>query len=212
MSKYTLDCQGLPCPQPVLKCKQFLENNQALELEIIVDNQAARENVGRFLHSVGYNVSSIKENDGLIRIQSLSAEQTGLDQQLSKESGQETAPADDRCKSIADRQLVFISSQYLGQGSDELGSKLMQNFIATLPEMGSSLWKLILVNSAVKLSVQGSPVLADLNKLENSGVNILVCGTCLDYFDLLDKKQVGQTTNMLDVVTGLQLADKVIKI
>ncbi len=212
MSQYTLDCQGLPCPQPVLKCKQFLENNQALELEIIVDNQAARENVGRFLHSVGYKVSSMKEKDGLIRIQSLPAEQTGLDHQLNKGPGKETVPADDRPKSTADRQLVFITSQYLGQGSDDLGSKLMQNFIATLPEMGSSLWKLILVNSAVKLAAQGSPVLADLNKLENSGVNILVCGTCLDYFDLLDKKQVGQTTNMLDVVTGLQLADKVIKI
>ena len=51
------------------------------------------------------------------------------------------------------------------------------------------------------------PVLKDY---ENQGLHILVCGTCLTHFDLLDQKQVGETTNMLDIVTAMQLADKVI--
>ena len=87
----------------------------------------------------------------------------------------------------------------------------MLNFLATLPEMGPQLWRMILVNGAVRLAVEGSPCLEALQKLEAAGVTILVCGTCLTHFDLLDKKAVGQTTNMLDVVTSLQLAEKVIR-
>jgi hypothetical protein len=68
------------------------------------------------------------------------------------------------------------------------------------------------VNNGVKLAIDESEVLQNLTELEDSGITILVCGTCLDHFNLLDKKQVGETTNMLDIVTAMQLADKVINI
>jgi hypothetical protein len=55
-------------------------------------------------------------------------------------------------------------------------------------------------------------VLEDLLDYENNGIRIWVCGTCLNHFNLLDRKQVGETTNMLDIVTAMQLADKVINI
>lgn len=100
----------------------------------------------------------------------------------------------------------------MGRGDDELGGKLMLNFLATLPELGDELWRVILVNSAVKLAVEGSEHLTKLKDIENADVTVLVCGTCLDHFGLLDQKRVGQTTNMLDVVTSLQLADKVIQV
>ena len=64
----------------------------------------------------------------------------------------------------------------------------------------------------VKLTIEGSEVLPNLKELEDSGTTILVCGTCLDHFNLLEKKQVGETTNMLDIVTAMQLADKVINV
>ena len=100
----------------------------------------------------------------------------------------------------------------MGYGDDELGKKLMLNFLATLKEMGDDLWRLILVNNGVKFTIEGADALPILKELADNGVYILVCGTCLTYFGLLDKKQVGETTNMLDVVTSLQLADKVINI
>jgi intracellular sulfur oxidation DsrE/DsrF family protein len=78
--------------------------------------------------------------------------------------------------------------------------------------MGDELWRLVFVNSGVKLTIDGAGTLQDLKDLETEGLTILVCGTCLDHFDLLEKKQVGQTTNMLDIVTAMQLADKVINI
>ena len=103
-----------------------------------------------------------------------------------------------------------MGADRLGRGDDVLGAKLMANFIATLKEMGPDLWCVVMVNAGVKLAVAGSEVLAGLLALEQSGVRLLVCGTCLNHFQLLEAKQVGETTNMLDIVTAMQLADKVI--
>ena len=72
------------------------------------------------------------------------------------------------------------------------------------------LWRLVFVNSGVKLTIDGAGTLEDLQGLEEEGLTFLVCVTCLDHFSLLEKKRVGQTTNMLDIVTAMQLADKVI--
>ena len=109
------------------------------------------------------------------------------------------------------RTLVFLSTDTLGHGSDELGAKLMANFLATLPELGANLWRVVMVNGGVKLASQPGRALDALKKLEESGVSLLVCGTCLEQYGLLDAKQVGETTNMLDIVTSLDLADKVIR-
>jgi hypothetical protein len=68
------------------------------------------------------------------------------------------------------------------------------------------------VNNGVKLTIGGSEVLPVLQNYEKEGLTILVCGTCLSHFNLLDRKKVGETTNMLDIVTAMQLADKVINI
>jgi selenium metabolism protein YedF len=110
------------------------------------------------------------------------------------------------------RTVVFITSETLGQGDDTLGAKLMFNFLSTLPELEGELWRILLVNGGVKLAAGDSPVLNKLKGLAGSGVKVLVCGTCLEYFGLMEQKEVGETTNMLDVVTSLQLATKVIQI
>jgi len=86
----------------------------------------------------------------------------------------------------------------------------MISFIKTLGEMGEDLWRLVFVNNGVKLTITGSSVLETLQEYERQGISILVCGTCLSHFDLLKAKQVGDTTNMLDIITSLQLAQKVI--
>ena len=106
----------------------------------------------------------------------------------------------------------MISTDRMGYGDDELGLKLMMSFIKTLKEMGNELWRLVFVNNGVKLTAAGSGVLDDITALADSGIHILVCGTCLMHFGLMEEKQVGETTNMLDIVTAMQLADKVINI
>jgi len=200
----TLDCRGLACPGPVLRCKECVEKEAPKTLTVTVDNQAAKENVTRFLGMRGYAVTA-SEADGLV---TLTATATGDAPQPAPAA----APAAPRQAAQDPKTAVFITADTVGRGDPELGAKLMVNFVNTLPELGEGLWRIILVNGGVKLAVAGSPVLAKLKELAAAGVSILVCGTCLDFFGILDKKEVGETTNMLDVVTSLALADKVIQI
>ena len=108
--------------------------------------------------------------------------------------------------------MVMCANDRIGFGDDVLGQKLMVNFLRTLKEMGDELWRLVFVNNGVKLTIDSSEVLDDLKAYESAGLKILVCGTCLDHFNLLEDKRVGETTNMLDIVTSIQLSDKIINI
>ena len=213
MNDILLNCQGLPCPQPVLRCKETISEARPESFIVQVDNHAAKENVTRFLHSQNYHVREVREKGQLYELVAENADQTPSQApEPAPETPARSFPEPESRAEDRHAHLVFITSDVIGHGNDELGHKLMRNFMATLPEIGPSLWRILLLNSGVKLAVAGSPVLEHLEQLEASGVSILVCGTCLDFFNLLNQKQVGQTTNMLDVVTSLQLADKVIKV
>ncbi|MBW1792456.1 MAG: sulfurtransferase-like selenium metabolism protein YedF, partial [Deltaproteobacteria bacterium] len=122
------------------------------------------------------------------------------------------APVEKKPDTEHKKIMVMVANDCMGHGDDELGEKLMMSFLKTLKEMGEELWRLVFVNNGVKLTIADSDILPVIQELEKEGVHILVCGTCLTHFDLLDKKQVGETTNMLDIVTAMQLADKVINI
>ncbi|WP_415717513.1 sulfurtransferase-like selenium metabolism protein YedF [Maridesulfovibrio sp.] len=202
-----IDCKGLPCPQPVLKCKNAIESDNPAKIKIIVDNEAAKENVSRFMGTKGYEVS-IKEKDGAFVVKGKKDVYESADKQECEVC---EVMSVEEIAQVGSKTLVFLNSEFLGSGDDKLGAGLMFNFLSTLPELGDSLWRIIMVNSAVKLATEGHKCLEKIQNLEKSGVSVLVCGTCLDHFGLLDKKQVGETTNMLDVVTSLQLATKVIK-
>lgn len=200
----TIDCRNLQCPAPVLKTKEFLETAAVSELSVIVDNDAAVENVSRFLNSQGFEVTV----DSDAASSTVSGTRNPEDAQVLETPS--PRPASDTSEN--QKILVMVGSDKIGRGDDELGAKLMGNFIKTLKEMDRDLWRLVFVNFGVKLSTGASPVLEDLKTLEDSGVDILVCGACLTHLGLMDQKQVGQTTNMLDVVTSMQLADKVVNI
>lgn len=88
----------------------------------------------------------------------------------------------------------------------------MRAFMHTLGETEFKPAKIILVNSGVKLTCEGSEVLEDLNHLSGQGAEILSCGTCLDYFGLKAKLQVGRISNMYEILSSLAQAGKVIKI
>lgn len=193
---------GLPCPEPVIRCRKVLEEEKPSSISVLVDNAAASENVSRFLGRNGYSVDVRQESAALW---SISATACGC---------RITEPGPVSCETTAPvpgKTLVLVTTETLGRGSDELGGKLMGNFLSTLPELGESLWRVILLNGGVKLAATPGKALDSLKALEAAGTDVLVCGTCLDFYGLLEAKQVGQTTNMLDVVTSLALADKVIR-
>ncbi len=193
-----IDARGLSCPAPVLLTKKAIETEKA-DITVIVDNEASRQNVCRFLESQNFKTY---------------VKQKGIDFHIMG-MGREAAsskPAQTPEASSTQKIMVMVSSDCMGRGDDELGTKLMLNFLKTLKEMGNHLWRLIFVNNGVKLTVEQAETLPILSELEHSGRQILVCGTCLSHFNLLDKKRVGETTNMLDIVTAMQLADKVIHV
>lgn len=206
MQEIHIECQGLPCPQPVLKCKETIEKQAPDLFSLIVDNVAAKENVSRFISTRGYTASvETIDNEFIIT--------------ATKNKNDETqCPA---CEAMSDsefsqlshqKNLIFIASDVIGTGDDELGSKLMYNFLLTLKEMGDDLWRIVMVNGGVRLAVPNSPSMEVLQQLEKEGISILVCGTCLEHFGLTDVYGVGEVTNMLDIITSFQLATKTIRV
>lgn len=196
-----IDARGLACPAPVLQTKNVIEKENPNIIKVMVDNEAAKQNVIRFLESQNFEVSVEQEGEAF--------HITG------KREGQAIVPEvlmSEKPETEQKKIMVMVATDRIGHGDDELGAKLMVSFLKTLKEMGDELWRLVFVNNGVKLTVAASDVLPVLKDLEVQGIHILVCGTCLTHFDLLDKKKVGETTNMLDIVTAMQLADKVINI
>lgn len=195
-----IDARGLACPAPVLQTKAALQEETHSGVRVVVDNAAAQQNVQRFLESRGFNTV---------------LEQTGADYVVNGDgdaSAFTSAQPAVATRRDARKITVMCATDRIGFGDDALGKKLMVNFLRTLKEMEDELWRLIFVNNGVKLATDLSEVLDDLIAYESAGLKILVCGTCLDHFNLLEKKRVGETTNMLDIVTAMQLSDKVINI
>ncbi len=195
-----IDARGLACPAPVLKAKAALQEEKLTRITVIVDNAAAQQNVQRFLESQRFR-TALEHNGTDFRIIGSCDDQPAVQPEPPAASASGTR-----------KIMVICATDRIGFGDDALGLKLMVNFLRTLKEMGPDLWRLVFVNNGVKLAVDGSEVLPDLRAYEGSGLKILVCGTCLNHFNLLERKQVGETTNMLDIVTAMQLADKVISI
>ena len=206
-----LNCENEPCPNPVLRCKRLLDEQTPQKVEVIVDNEAAMDNVRRYLSSKGMHIEDTRK-DGTLWTITASSQAPLASQEVSgaAPADQAARAASEACPVCVPKILVFLTADTIGQGDETLGARLMGNFLNTLPELGDALWRVIMVNGAVKLATAANPAIEALKKLEAAGVSILVCGTCLEFFQLMDQKEVGQVTNMLDVVTSQQLADKVI--
>ncbi|PIE65695.1 MAG: sulfurtransferase-like selenium metabolism protein YedF [Desulfobacterales bacterium] len=202
MSLITLDCVGLPCPKPVLKTKEALDNGAQLLL-VVVDNEASKNNVTRFAGNQGCRISDRLLDNGHFEI---SITGTGEEQQnLPLDS------ADYSCKiPISDGLIYVISADRMGRGSEELGWALLQTFIQTIKEVKPLPAKILFYNSGVKLVVEQSGALEALTELQKQGVEILVCGTCLDFFKLKSSIKVGQISNMYDIMNTMTKAAKVI--
>jgi selenium metabolism protein YedF len=197
MSK-VVDCRGLSCPQPVIKTKQALE--KTARVTIVVDNLAASDNVARFGESQGGKVTIDEKKDGIyITIEKGKQGKHRVKAQSSKIP--EHGPS-----------VVVIPSDQMGRGEEELGHILIRSFLHVLTEVSGRPDTMIFFNAGVKLTVKGSEVLEDLQALEKNGVEILICGTCLDYFGLKERIAVGQVSNMYTIAETLLAAGRLISI
>jgi len=189
----TIDCSGKTCPLPVIETKNALEGKDIGEIAVLVDNPISCENVMRFLESQGFTVTVMGEK-GKQRIE-------GTKNHIVTE-----------CQTSSSKKiLVFIDGETVGRGSEELGAILMRSFLLTLKELDPRPWRIIFINSGVKLTVDGSPYIDALNSLATSGSDILSCGTCLDYYRVKDKLMAGRVSNMFEIESSFVEATNVIK-
>jgi len=204
MSKI-VDCKGLACPVPVLKTKEALESIKSGTITVIVDNKASRENVKRFAQKEGCKVE-VEEKDGLYY---LTITKGKTSEKTSSEKTSEETTKEKKSKNYA----VLIASSYVGE-DPELGKILIKGFIKTFVNADPLPARIILINTAVKLACKGadSEILEALKTLKEKGVEIICCGTCLDYFNLLDDLEVGIASNAYDVVQALANSDSVIRL
>ena len=200
-----IDACGLACPAPVLLVKDAVEKENVHELSVTVDNEAAKENVSRFLNTKGYTTTA-EQTDSTFIVKGVLDGEPAVEPVADTRASRKKTDDDDEKQKI----MVLIATDRLGSGDDELGKKLLVSYIKTISEMGDELWHLVFVNGGVHLTIGSSPVLEEIKAYEQSGVQVLVCGTCLEHFKLTSEKKVGSTTNMLDIVTATQMADKVI--
>jgi len=191
-----LDARGLSCPHPVLETKKVLAGIQEGTVTVIVDNPESKENVYRFALYEGCRVE---------------VDEKGRDFHLhiTKRPGDEAKAGEAKA---AVPSVVCITTDRVGVGSEELGAILMKAFLNTLWDYEPSPEKLILINNGVFLATEGSAVLDALSLLENKGVEILSCGTCLAFYDLKDKLKVGRISNMHEIVAAMMTSGRVINI
>lgn len=194
MEYKAVDARGLACPIPVINTKRALESIRDGIVITIVDNEEARDNVVTLANGMGCEVE-IQQKDDEFHIS------------ISKKSGTIPVP-----QSEAENIVIFVSSSELGRGSAELGEILIKSFMYTLVESDTPPQTMVFVNSGVKLTTENSPVLEYLITLNQRGVEILSCGTCLDYFNLKEKLCVGNISNMYTIYEKLGKAQKVISL
>jgi selenium metabolism protein YedF len=211
MERQPLDLRGKPCPAPVVETRKHLLAHPAAEkVELLLDNMAACENVSRMARAMGCEAHVEQEGEGVIRLL-LTREVTS--EEVSEPPGfaESTERGDEPC-GRPEQVVVLIGSEKMGEGSDELGSILMLSFIKTIKEVVPRPKVLIFINGGVRLTVEGSRLLSALREIEELGVEILSCGTCLDYFGLKDELAVGRMSNMYEIATRMVTADRLARI
>lgn len=203
MEKKTVNAMGDVCPVPLVKAKNAIaELAGSGKVEVLVDNEIAVQNLEKMAQQKGYGflVKEKKEKEYHVEFTVSEIEPA--------ETEEETVclvPAAKKTK------LVVLSADHMGEGAEELGKILMKSFLYALTQQDELPDTILCYNGGAKLTCEGSESLEDLKDLAARGVEILTCGTCLNFYGITEKLQVGSVTNMYDIVERMSSADRVIK-
>lgn len=199
----TVNALGDACPIPVVKTKNAIkELAGAGSVETFVDNEITVQNLTKMANQKGYEVKSEKLEEQKYRV----VMRVGEVEENSEEEREVCIP-DGRKK----KTVVVISSNKMGEGNDELGQVLIKGFIYALTQQDELPETMLFYNGGAKLTCEGSTALEDLKLLEAQGVEIMTCGTCLNFYGLEEKLQVGSVTNMYVIAETMMQADLIVK-
>ena len=198
-----INALGKACPTPVLLAKKQLESGDH-DFQILVDNETSVSNLTRFAENLGYQVKWEKEDEQYsVHIFENGTRKTRIDSEgIEKKDSTST-------RGIA----YFIGKNYLGEGDGELGYNLLKMAIYTLSEADNVPQCILLMNSGVKLAVnEDQQIFNSIDHLIERGCKILVCGTCLNFYQLTEQMKHGTISNMYDILNAMEEAEKVISL
>ena len=190
----TVNAMGDACPIPVIKTKKAMQELTGADtIEVLVDNEIAVQNVTKMAAAQGGVVTSEKVAEKEYKI---------------------TIQVEENCCKVMDDEkkiIVAVNSDKMGSGNDELGKVLLKGFIYAITQLDKLPKTMLFYNGGATLTCEGSDSLEDLKLLESQGVEIMTCGTCLDYYHLKEKLAVGSVTNMYAIVEAMDGADRIIR-
>lgn len=203
MEKKTVNAMGDVCPVPLVKAKNAIaELAGSGKVEVLVDNAIAVQNLEKMAQQKGYGFLVKEEKEKEYHVELTVSEK---EQDETEEETVCLVPAAKKTK------LVVLSADHMGEGAEELGKILMKSFLYALTQQDELPDTILCYNGGAKLTCEGSESLEDLKDLASRGVEILTCGTCLNFYGITEKLQVGSVTNMYDIVDRMSSADRVIK-
>ena len=202
-----VDARGLACPHPVILAKKAIAENE--KATVLVDNETAVENIRRLAVKTACDFSVTEREGGVREIALAQAASAG---QAPADAAPEAGPS---CGAAPGKEagpvVVILSDNHMGRGDDILGDALIRAFIHTLAQLKPLPTTIICYNAGVKLTVKDSTVLDDLQQLMQAGVDILVCGTCVNYFGLGDQIAAGRISNMYDILETMAGAARLVR-
>ena len=197
---------GDACPIPVVKTLNAIKELKGADvIETMVDNETAVQNLIRMADKKGCAVKSEKISDKEFKV-IIEVGEAALAAPVDTENVVCELP-----KSGKKNTVVVISSKAMGHGGDELGTALMKGFIFALSQQEQLPTTILFYNGGANIPVEGSVSLEDLKNMEAQGVEILTCGTCLNFYGLTEKLAVGEVTNMYTIVEKMTGADLIVK-
>lgn len=196
MSKI-IDAKGKNCPIPVIMAKKEIDNG-ADGFIIEVDNSIAVENLKKLANNQGF-FTNVNENGGNFSVSF---------NKNCEECNEILAKLEE--KSLVGDWAVFIGKEIIGSGSEELGKNLMKMFFYTLSESDNLPKYLLFMNDGVKVTTRNEQAIEHLKEIENKGTQIMVCGACLNFYNLEDKLGAGKISNMYDISNAMKEVSKVI--
>lgn len=200
------DVRDLACPGPVLKLRELLENGER-QVRFHVADELCRSNVTRFATSrkAGVEVEPMEDGTFFVTINA------GVESERMLPEEGETLSSEHTPAVARGPLVVQITGSTMGTGDDELGALLLRSFLKTQAQLEGMADAIIFYNNGVKLCCEGSLLLEDLRTLEGRGIEIIVCGTCLNFFDLADRLSVGRVTDMLEIASRLAHAGTTVR-
>jgi selenium metabolism protein YedF len=201
-----VDTRGLTCPAPLIMTRKGLTESAPHEpVQIIIDNKTSLSNVKRYLTDNKLTFT-VKDDGNTATVTVTRGKITEISTDETEYCSAEVAGSSGKRNTV-----IAVTSEMMGSGDDELGTRLMISFFRTLVLLEPAPASMVFYNAGVKLAMEDSPVHEHIRELIVKGTGIYLCTTCINHFGIKDRLPVGSFSDMYQILNILKDADHIIK-